>query len=48
MILEWIQKMLSQRLNRKKQDVIRLRWQQAQLQQRLDQAKQQKNTDADL
>ena len=39
MILEWIQKMLSQRLNRKKQDVVRLRWQQAQLQQRLEQFK---------
>lgn len=40
MILEWIQKMLSQRLNRKKQDVGRLRWQKAMLEQRLAQAKQ--------
>lgn len=39
MMLEWIQKMLSRRLNRKKQEVVRLRWQQAQLQQRLDQEK---------
>lgn len=39
MILEWIQKMLSRRLNQKKQDVVRLRWQQAQLQQRLEQIK---------
>lgn len=39
MIFEWIQKMLSQRLNRKKQDVVRLRWQQAQLQQQLENIK---------
>ena len=42
MILEWIQKKLSQRLYRKKQEVIRLRWQQMQLQQRLDQEKRQR------
>ena len=36
MILEWIQKMLSQRLNQKKQDVVRLRWQQAQLERLLE------------
>lgn len=40
MILEWIQKILSQRLNRKKQDVIRLRWEQAQLQKRVEDLKQ--------
>ena len=43
MILEWIQKRLSQRLIRKKQDVVRLRWQQAQLQQRLDREKRQRD-----
>ena len=42
MILEWIQKTLSRRLNQKKQDVVRLRWQQAQLQQRLDQKRRQR------
>jgi hypothetical protein len=42
MVLKWIQKMLSQRLNRKKQDVVRLRWQRAQLQQRLEQEKRQR------
>ena len=41
MILEWIQKRLSQSLIRKKQEVVRLRWQQAQLQQRLDREKRQ-------
>ena len=41
MILEWIQKMLSRLLNRKKQDVVRLHWQQAQLQQRLEHEKRQ-------
>lgn len=42
MILEWIQNRLVERLNRKKQEVVRLRWQQAQLQQRLDQEKRQR------
>ena len=39
MILEWIQKKLSRRLNRKKQDVVRLRWQKDQLRQQLDRVK---------
>ena len=39
MILEGILKKLSQRLNQKKQDVVRLRWQQAQLQKQLDDLK---------
>lgn len=42
MILEWIQKMLSQRLSQKKQDVVRLRWQQAQIQKQLEDLKRQK------
>ena len=41
MMLDRIQKMLSRRLSRKKQDVIRLRWQQAQLEKQLENAKQQ-------
>ena len=41
MILEWVQKKLSQRLYRKRQDVIRLRWQQAQLQKQLEDLKRQ-------
>lgn len=43
MILEWIQKRLSQKLIKKKQEVIRLRWQQAQLQRMLDQEKRQRD-----
>lgn len=39
MIFKWIQDMLTRRLNRKKQDVIRLRWQQDQLRQQLEQEK---------
>lgn len=35
MVLEWIQKLLLRRLDRKKQDVVRLRWQRAQLEQAL-------------
>ena len=46
MILDRIQKMLSRRLSRKKQDVIRLRWQQIQLQQQLEQIKRQQSRDA--
>ena len=45
MILKWIQKMLSRRLNQKKQDVIRLRWKQAQLQQRLAKMKTQQTAE---
>lgn len=41
MILEWIHKMLSRQLDRKKQDVVRLRWQQAELQRIIDQLKKQ-------
>lgn len=39
MILEWIQKLLLKRLDRKKRDVIRLRWQQAKLQKQVDDLK---------
>ena len=39
MILEWIQKILSRRLDRKKQEVVRLRWQKEQLRQQLDRMK---------
>ncbi len=43
MLLEWIQKMLSRRLDRKKQEVIRLRWQQDQLRQQLEAEKKKAN-----
>lgn len=35
MILEWIQKILERRLNKKKQEVIRLRWQRADLEKKI-------------
>ncbi len=41
-MLKWIHERLQKRLNRKKQDVVRLRWQQVQLQQMLEHKKQQK------
>ena len=43
MILEWIHKMLSRQLDRKKKDVVRLRWQQAELQRQLDTLKRQQS-----
>ena len=43
MMLEWIRDLLNRQLEKKKQDVIRLRWQQAELQRTLDQARRQQN-----
>ena len=39
MIFELIHRMLSRQLDRKKQDVVRLRWQQAELQRIINQIK---------
>lgn len=38
-MIEWIKKILHRRLDRKKQNVIRLRWQKAQMEQDLKQMK---------
>lgn len=40
MILHWIQNKLTQRLNQKKHEVIKLKWQQAELQKRLNSLQQ--------
>lgn len=39
MILDWIYQKIAKRLEKKKQDVIRLRWQKAQLQRQLEDLK---------
>ena len=44
-MLKWIHERLQQRLDRKKQEVVRLRWQQAQLRQRLEQEKKKNGID---
>ena len=43
MLMEWVLKTLSQRLDRKKRDVVRLRWKKAQLERQLEQIKQKRN-----
>lgn len=39
MLMEWVLKTLSRRLDRKKQEVVRLRWKKAQMERRLERIK---------